>query len=746
MILAHQGKGRAQISVGPKATWLERHAADELKRYLKAISGAELPITEQLPDAGTVVAIGRPETNPLVADACRKGLAKLSEDFPGRDGFLIRVVKLDNRDILILGGSQDRGTLYAVYCLLEDVLGVGFFRDGEYIPRMPTIELSDIEISERPRFREREDGNGCIYTYSTPYWTWEDWKRELDWKAKRHFNIIWPFNVGGDITGRIMAEWGVLPEAPAPSKGKSLHEQAFEYAHKLGIQIPCILLGGSMPEAFYKAFPDSRTLVTQWSELSPTRRLHPADPLYHRLIVDYIRHYTERYGTDHLYIAEFLSESRIISGARNTHEVRLEFARTMSDAIREADPEGIWIPSSWSFDLESEFPDSRWTPDDVRGYLDAITLPVVVWDLWSEEAEKYKVTDYFYGRPWGYGVVHSFGGNTYMHGDVPYLVESVHSLIENPRADKCDLFLVMTEVIDYNEFYLELCAQLSWNPSRVTLDGYLEDYCFHRYGEEMGEALKPAWRDLLETVYGPNSGSIVLIMDPLYWLRPNLELIHGPRRLRAQMKELWQERKSFIPKLRHAIDLFLAQPDLLQRSYLARRDLVDITRQWIAERFNREIRNARDAFLQGDASAFESASALCLNLLDQQIRLLASWPPYRLDRKVERARALHGDDASRRVKHVHVWVTSAEGQESVPLRDYYRMDLDGLVADLYRPRVAAYFDLLRQKIAAGDTGLSREELDPIYSRIEREFIDSPVSLLPEEDPVAVIRELAVAGS
>ena len=36
--------------------------------------------------------------------------------------------------------------------------------------------------------------------------------------------------------------------------------------------------------------------------------------------------------------------------------------------------------------------------------------------------------------------------------------------------------------------------------------------------------------------------------------------------------------------------------------------------------------------------------------------------------------------------------------ESPDLRDYYRMDLDVLVRDYYRPRVAVYLDALRQTV------------------------------------------------
>jgi hypothetical protein len=70
------------------------------------------------------------------------------------------------------------------------------------------------------------------------------------------------------------------------------------------------------------------------------------------------------------------------------------------------------------------------------------------------------------------------------------------------------------------------------------------------------------------------------------------------------------------------------------------------------------------------------------------------------------------------------------------------MDLDGLVADYYKPRVRAYLDLLRNKLAAGERTVSNEDLEKIYAPIEDQFIHSPLHVLPEgEDSVAVVRGL-----
>ncbi len=749
MLLTENGRACCTLVVGTDATWLERRAADELKKYLSTMSGAEVPIGETAPGQGTLVAIGRAETNPIVASAIAQNRVTLSENYPGRDGFVLKTVRLDERDVLVVGGSMDRATLYAAYALLEDVLGVGFFRDGERIPQVPTIELPEVDVAERPTFADRADG---FIAYSAKFWDWNDWMREFDWKAKRRANITWPFPVGGDIIPTIMAEWGVAPAPPPRGDEPTMHEKLRDHAHKLGMRMPIdVPCGTSLPDALFEAFPDCRTLKMQWSEYEPYRQLHPGDPLLQRLMVDYIRHYRERYGTDHIYTAEFASESRILDGASSNQEARLDFVRTASRALEQADPEGLWLPGSWSFDLAADDPgnpwQANWTIEDIREYLDTITVPFVVYDMWAEEAEKYKQTDYFFGHPWAFAVLHCFGGESHAHGDAPGLVNRVHDLLEQVEPGTCEMYCTLPEISEYNGFYFELSARLGWNPTDVTIERRVQDYCRKRYGAA-GEALEPAWWRLVDTIHGPESGTVKIIMDPLYWFRPDLRLLHGWPEDDERAIGLWTSRPAFIRKLREALEMFLGQADLLQTSEMARRDVVDVARHWIAERCGQALIGARDAFLERDAAGLAEAGAVALGLLDDQAHLLASWPPYRLDRKIEKSRERYGgDDAAEAIKHLHVWCTEAVGRHSVPLRDYYRMDLDELVSDYYKPRVAKYVEVLARKLASGETTLTDDELDAMYEPIEEAFIVAPLRSMPEgEDPVAIVRAFIAADS
>jgi len=73
------------------------------------------------------------------------------------------------------------------------------------------------------------------------------------------------------------------------------------------------------------------------------------------------------------------------------------------------------------------------------------------------------------------------------------------------------------------------------------------------------------------------------------------------------------------------------------------------------------------------------------------------------------------------------------------------MDLDVLVRDYYRPRVAAYLDLLRGKIASGSSALTDAELDGAYAPIERAFMEAPLPPQPPaEQALDVVRDLLAA--
>jgi len=145
--MASDGKTVYTILLGADATEAEKHAADELAYFLSRMTGAKFPVvTEPISSAGPFILVG-----PSV---------KLKEIEPGLNtaslGGEEYVIRTKDRD-LILAGGRPRGTLYAVYGLLEDHMGCRWFAPGvDRIPHRKTLELPFLDEQVKPKLEYRE--------------------------------------------------------------------------------------------------------------------------------------------------------------------------------------------------------------------------------------------------------------------------------------------------------------------------------------------------------------------------------------------------------------------------------------------------------------------------------------------------------------------------------------------------------------------------------------------------------------
>ena len=109
-----------------------RYAAAELRKYVKLMTGVELPAGERTGLRRIVVA----------ADASRTD-----------DGFSIRC----SGDEIVVSGSEERGALYGVYALLERFGCVFCAHDFEKVPRLDALSVPDgLAVDETPAFAYRE--------------------------------------------------------------------------------------------------------------------------------------------------------------------------------------------------------------------------------------------------------------------------------------------------------------------------------------------------------------------------------------------------------------------------------------------------------------------------------------------------------------------------------------------------------------------------------------------------------------
>jgi len=133
------------IAVSQEATLPERTAASELADYLQRVTGTPFEMlveTENCPCP--TIYVGHTDF------AVSHGVQSVDME---QEEWLIRAAGRD----LILTGGRPRGTLYAVYRLLEDVVGVHWWNPySETVPHKPNLSVAGIHLRGKPAFRYRD--------------------------------------------------------------------------------------------------------------------------------------------------------------------------------------------------------------------------------------------------------------------------------------------------------------------------------------------------------------------------------------------------------------------------------------------------------------------------------------------------------------------------------------------------------------------------------------------------------------
>ncbi|MBN2308730.1 MAG: DUF4838 domain-containing protein [Candidatus Hydrogenedentes bacterium] len=148
LTLAAKGASDYVIVVAADAIAPEVTAARELQDHLEFVAGVRLPIVNEdaAPADAKLIVVG-PNAR-FRAAFPEFDLASLRHD-----GIFIRTAG----DSLFLAGDRPRGTLYAVYTFLEDVVGCRWWSATEtHIPSRDTLRIPDLALTYVPALQCRE--------------------------------------------------------------------------------------------------------------------------------------------------------------------------------------------------------------------------------------------------------------------------------------------------------------------------------------------------------------------------------------------------------------------------------------------------------------------------------------------------------------------------------------------------------------------------------------------------------------
>jgi hypothetical protein len=176
------------VVVSRDASFAERLAAQETRRYVYVTAGELLPITADLPAEGAIV-VGckcRPAVKGLLTDAHLKatveGLAA--------EHYLLRSIKHNGRQVVLVAGGDPLGALCGAYRLAEH-LGVRFYMHGDVVPDRPAKpKLDDLDEQGKPLFDRRGIQPFHDFPEGPDWWDVDGYKAVLGQLPKMRMNFF----------------------------------------------------------------------------------------------------------------------------------------------------------------------------------------------------------------------------------------------------------------------------------------------------------------------------------------------------------------------------------------------------------------------------------------------------------------------------------------------------------------------------------------------------------------------------
>ena len=192
MRLSRATQAEVQIIIPAEASLREQFAAEELKKYVQQICDTELNITTKAGKKS--IFIGSPDRNMYVAQFLSQ--QEFDRICPGPEGMLIQSY---GEDALVIAGSRgdyERGTIYAVYELLERFCGASLaafsnpdIAAGEFVPHQEYLDIENIsyikpscDLAYRGAIVQYADAAGEVDRgLNIPF---------FDWLGKNRYNNI----------------------------------------------------------------------------------------------------------------------------------------------------------------------------------------------------------------------------------------------------------------------------------------------------------------------------------------------------------------------------------------------------------------------------------------------------------------------------------------------------------------------------------------------------------------------------
>lgn len=584
----------------------------------------------------------------------------------------------------------------------------------------------------------RYNFNTVTFSYTSSFWTWDDWELQLDWMALRGINLplAWvgyekilidvfleagftqseinsflsgPAFQAWNRFGNIQGSWGGdLPSSWIDGQFE-LNKKIVARMVELGMTpvLPCFT--GFVPEAISRVAPNASFVDGDaWNgfprQYTNVTFLEPFDPLFAKLQQSFISKQQTAYGNvSSVYTLDQYNENDPFSGD-------LTYLKNVTSntyaSLRGADPNAVWMLQGWLFFSSKNF----WTDARVESYLSGVSNEsMIILDLFSESEPQWQRTNNYYGKPWVWCMLHDYGGNMGLYGQIENVTINPLEALANKSSSMVGMGLTM-EGEEGNEVVYDLVLDQAWSAEPIKLERYFHDWVASRYSKSVPQ-LHQAWDILRRTVYNnQNLTKATAVTKSILELAPNTTGLersggHHPTIIAYDPQVLVDAWKLLF----NAAD----ESSMLWQDHAYTLDLTDVTRQVLANAFvplYKTFINASNSSLPShNTSVARDAGEKMLSLLDDLDTVLAASnnSHFSLAAWVSRAEAWASHNLTDSTYSVGKNMTSAQtaafyrynaiNQVTLwgptgQISDYASKQWAGLVGQYYRPRWQLFID------------------------------------------------------
>ncbi|GLQ92536.1 alpha-N-acetylglucosaminidase [Dyella acidisoli] len=637
-------------------------------------------------------------------------------------------------------GSTPSALLFGVNWYLKYVAHVQISPNGDRIGNAP-FPLPASTIEQETPYAYRYALNENVDGYTTAYWDWPRWQREIDVLALSGINAVliergmdtvlyqtfrdvgysddeirqWitqPAHQNWQLMGNLCCFNGPISTALMHKRAESA-QKIIARLRELGITPVLPGFYGIVPADFQRKFPKAHVVPQgEWAGLTRPGWLDPRDPIFAKMAAALYRHQRELFGDSSVYDMEVFQE-----GGDAGNVPVPEAARDVQSALLTAHPGARWMMLAWQGNPRQ----------DLLSGVDRKHLLII--DIDHDRVPRDNRQKDFQDAPFLFGGIWEFGGRTTLGANTRNITERLQRL--GRSNDNMVGTAVFTEGMDTNPFAFDLFTEMAWHSKPVDLEAWTADYVQRRYGAADPHALA-AWNVLLHTAYDIHIDQVVFnserdaAQESLFNAQPSLT---------ANRASNWspEAMRYSAEAFKHALPEMLQVTPALRGSDTYHYDLVDIARQTLANENRLLLPQIKAAYDAKDRSRFETLTQRWLHLMDLQDQLLATNRFFLVGNWLSQVQpwATTPEERARLDYDARSLLTTwgdRKASEGASLHDYGNKDWAGLTHDYYRVRWQTYFATLDEALRTGTPPKSMDWFDmgDAWNRGTQHYTDQPI--------------------